>query len=65
MKHLFILLCYLIKAPHTVLAFCAPAKDVLRFAMINRIGRNEDGSLHGFQRATGGEPHPGNPPLLG
>lgn len=35
---------------HTVLAFCAPAKDVLRFAIIDRIGRNEDGSLHGFQR---------------
>ncbi|MDS4027295.1 MAG: DGQHR domain-containing protein DpdB [Candidatus Contendobacter sp.] len=37
-------------AQHTVLAFCAPAKDVLRFAIIDRIGRNEDGSLHGFQR---------------
>jgi len=35
---------------HTVLAFCARASDVLRFAAIDRIGRNEDGSLRGFQR---------------
>jgi DGQHR domain-containing protein len=35
---------------HTVLAFCARANDVLRFAAIDRIGRNKDGGLHGFQR---------------
>lgn len=35
---------------HTVMAFCARASDVLRFAVIDRIGRNEDGSLRGFQR---------------
>jgi DGQHR domain-containing protein len=37
-------------AGHTVLSVCARASDVLRFAQIDRIGRNEDGSLHGFQR---------------
>lgn len=35
---------------HTVLSLCARAGDVMRFAQIDRIGRNEDGSLRGFQR---------------
>lgn len=35
---------------YTVLAFCARAGDLMRFAAIDRIGRNEDGSLKGFQR---------------
>lgn len=35
---------------HTVLSICAQASDVLKFAQIDRIGRNEDGSLRGFQR---------------
>ena len=35
---------------HTVISICARAVDVLRFAQIDRIGRNEDGSLRGFQR---------------
>jgi len=34
----------------TVFAFCAKAKDVLEFAQIDRIGREKDGSLKGFQR---------------
>ncbi|HMV70930.1 DGQHR domain-containing protein DpdB [Plasticicumulans sp.] len=37
-------------ATHTVLSLCARASDILRFALIDRIGRNEDGSLRGFQR---------------
>lgn len=37
-------------AGHTVLSLCARASDVLRFALIDRIGRKEDGSLRGFQR---------------
>ena len=35
---------------YTLFAFCAQASDVLDFAHIDRIGRNEDGSLKGFQR---------------
>lgn len=34
----------------TVFAFCAKAKDVLEFAQIDRIGREQDGTLKGFQR---------------
>lgn len=34
----------------TVFAFCAKAKDILQFAQIDRIGREEDGTLRGFQR---------------
>jgi len=34
----------------TVFAFCAKAKDILDFAQIDRIGREEDGTLKGFQR---------------
>nr|WP_295587795.1 DGQHR domain-containing protein DpdB [uncultured Lamprocystis sp.] len=37
-------------AAFPVFAFCAPAKDVLQFAAIQRIGRRTDGTLHGFQR---------------
>lgn len=35
---------------HQVLTFAAPAADVPRFARIDRIGRDQDGGLHGFQR---------------
>ncbi|SEH06429.1 DGQHR domain-containing protein DpdB [Candidatus Venteria ishoeyi] len=35
---------------HTVFCFCAKATDILRFAGIDRIGRQEDNSLTGFQR---------------
>ncbi|MDA7686507.1 DGQHR domain-containing protein DpdB [Pseudomonadales bacterium] len=34
----------------TVFSFCAKAKDILEFAQIDRIGRDEDGQLKGFQR---------------
>jgi DGQHR domain-containing protein len=33
-----------------VFSFCAPAKEILEFAQIDRIGRDEDGTLKGFQR---------------
>lgn len=35
---------------HTVLTFAARAADVLRFASIERIGRDAQGELSGFQR---------------
>ena len=35
---------------HQVLTFAASAADVVRFARIDRIGRDQDGGLHGFQR---------------
>lgn len=35
---------------HTVLSLCARASDILRFAHIDRISRNADGTLKGFQR---------------
>jgi len=35
---------------HTVLTFAAKASDVLKFAAIDRIGRNAKGDLSGFQR---------------
>lgn len=35
---------------HTVLSFAANAVDVLRFATIDRIGRDAQGELSGFQR---------------
>jgi DGQHR domain-containing protein len=35
---------------HTVLSFAARAADVLRFASIERIGRDAQGELSGFQR---------------
>jgi len=34
----------------TVFTFCAKAKDILNFAQIDRIGRDKDGVLKGFQR---------------
>lgn len=34
----------------TVFAFCAKAREILEFAQIDRIGREQDGSLKGFQR---------------
>jgi DGQHR domain-containing protein len=33
-----------------VFSFCAPAKEILEFAKIDRIGRDEHGALKGFQR---------------
>ncbi len=35
---------------YTIFAFCARAKDILRFSRIDRIGREENGKLKGFQR---------------
>src|SRR5688500_4635499 len=35
---------------HIVLSFAAKAADVLRFASIDRIGRDAQGELSGFQR---------------
>ena len=35
---------------HTVLTFAAKASDVLKFASIDRIGRDASGILSGFQR---------------
>jgi DGQHR domain-containing protein len=35
---------------HEVLSFAATAADVLRFARIDRIGRDDEGRLNGFQR---------------
>lgn len=37
-------------AEHTVLTFAATAPDILKFARIDRVGRDEQGSLFGFQR---------------
>lgn len=34
----------------TIFAFCAKAADILDFAQIDRIGRDLDGNLKGFQR---------------
>lgn len=33
-----------------VFSFCAPAKEILEFAKIDRIGRDKNGALKGFQR---------------
>lgn len=35
---------------HKVLTFAARARDVLRFAVIDRVGRSKEGHLSGFQR---------------
>lgn len=35
---------------HQLFTFAAKAGDILRFAMIDRIGRNAEGELSGFQR---------------
>ena len=37
-------------AEHTVLSFAAKASDILKFSTIDRIGRDDDGILKGFQR---------------
>lgn len=37
-------------ARHKVLTFAARAQDVLRFAVIDRVGRSKEGRLSGFQR---------------
>jgi DGQHR domain-containing protein len=37
-------------ARHKVLTFAARAQDVLRFAVIDRVGRSKEGTLSGFQR---------------
>lgn len=37
-------------AEHDVLTFAATAEQVLSFAEIDRVGRDEDGALSGFQR---------------
>lgn len=35
---------------HDVFVFAAEPKDILRFAQIDRVGRNDSGELKGFQR---------------
>src|SRR3954451_13210743 len=35
---------------HTVVSFAASARDILEFAAIERIGRDDEGNLSGFQR---------------
>jgi DGQHR domain-containing protein len=35
---------------HSVLSISAPASEILKFASIDRVARNEDGALSGFQR---------------
>jgi DGQHR domain-containing protein len=35
---------------HDVFVFAAPSQDILNFAEIERVGRNDDGELKGFQR---------------
>jgi DGQHR domain-containing protein len=35
---------------HKVFCFCANAKDIFKFSKIDRIGRDQDGHLRGFQR---------------
>ena len=37
-------------AQHKVVTFAAKASDVLRFAVIDRVGRSKEGRLSGFQR---------------
>ncbi len=46
----FLTVCAQQSDEHTVLSFAATAADVLRFASIERIGRDEQGELNGFQR---------------
>ena len=46
----FLTVCAQQSDEHTVLSFAARAADVLRFASIDRIGRNSQGELSGFQR---------------
>src|SRR5262245_35377741 len=37
-------------AKHSCLLVAAPARDILSWAQIERVGRSGDGSLRGFQR---------------
>ena len=46
----YLTVCAQQSAEHQVLSFAARAADVLRFASIDRIGRNSQGELSGFQR---------------
>ena len=46
----YLAVCAQQSSEHTVLSFAASAADVLRFASIDRIGRDAQGELSGFQR---------------
>ncbi|WP_425450251.1 DGQHR domain-containing protein DpdB [Virgifigura deserti] len=46
----YLAVCAQQSSEHEVLTFAAKASDVLRFASIERIGRNAQGELSGFQR---------------
>lgn len=46
----YLTVCAQQSSEHTVLSFAASAADVLRFASIDRIGRDAQGELSGFQR---------------
>lgn len=46
----YLAVCAQQSSEHTVLSFAAKAADVLRFAAIDRIGRDAQGELSGFQR---------------
>jgi DGQHR domain-containing protein len=46
----YLAVCARQSSEHKVLSFAAKASDVLRFAAINRIGRDAQGELSGFQR---------------
>lgn len=47
----YLAVCAQQSSEHKVLTFAAKAADVLRFASIDRIGRNAQGELRGFQRS--------------
>src|SRR4051794_19820198 len=46
----YLAVCAQQSSEHQVLSFAATAADVLRFASIERIGRDAQGELSGFQR---------------
>lgn len=46
----YLAICAQQSSEHTVLSFAASAADVFRFASIDRIGRDAQGELSGFQR---------------
>jgi len=46
----YLAVCAQQSSEHKVLSFAAKAADVLRFATIDRIGRDAQGELNGFQR---------------
>ena len=46
----YLAVCAQQSSEHQVFSFAASAADVLRFASIERIGRDAQGELHGFQR---------------